>query len=405
VSDRSSNAVPITAGVVCSLVGFTSSFAVVLAGFRAVGASPTQAASGLIAVTVTMGLSSILLSWHFRMPITCAWSTPGSALLVSTGAVVGGWPAAVGAFFVTGALLVLTGLWPGLSAAVSRIPTPVAQAMLAGVLLPLCLAPVHALAHDEVAVGPVLLLWLVLLRFRPRLAVPVAFIAAMIVAIITVVHRGTSLPAAQLLPHIAWTTPTLGLQALTGIAIPLYVVTMASQNITGVAVMNTFGYRTPWRASLTVTGLGSLLGAGLGGHAVNLAAISAALAAGPDAGPDRDRRWIASVSAGCCNLVLALVSAALSAIVLAVPGGVIQAVAGVALLGAFASAVAGAFTEEPARIPAAVTFVVAASGTVVAGISAGFWALVIGIVVYRLLTTRATADQSSERSTPSPASR
>ncbi|OKH65300.1 hypothetical protein EB73_22110, partial [Mycobacterium sp. SWH-M3] len=135
-----SKAVPIGAGVVCALVGFTSSFAVVLAGLRAAGASPAQAASGLVAVSLAMGAASILLSWRFRMPITSAWSTPGAALLITTGAVAGGWPAAVGAFAVTAALLFATGLWPALARLVTRIPTAVAQAMLAGVLLPLCVA-------------------------------------------------------------------------------------------------------------------------------------------------------------------------------------------------------------------------------------------------------------------------
>ena len=384
--------VPAGAGIVTALVGYTSAFAVVLAGLRAMGASPGQAASGLLAVTVTMGAASALLSWRYRMPIISAWSTPGAALLATTGAVAGGWPAAVGAFVVCGVLFVLTGLWPALARWVQRIPTPIAQAMLAGVLLPLCIAPVTSLAKHPWAVAPVLVVWLVLLKLRPRWAVPLAFVAALVVIAVALV-RDDAVPAvAELVPHVEWTTPSITLQALTGVVLPLYIVTMASQNIPGAAVLASYGYSVPWRPSLAVTGVGSVLGAPLGGHAINLAAISAALAAGPDAGEDRSRRWIAGVSSGAANLVLGVLSTGLTAVVLAAPEGVIQAVAGVALVGAFAAACAGAMADESARVPAAVTFIVAASGTTVAGVGSAFWALVVGILVYVILGVRRSLD-------------
>lgn len=384
--------VPVGAGIVTALVGYTSAFAVVLAGLRAMGASPGQAASGLLAVTVTMGAASALLSWRYRMPIISAWSTPGAALLATTGAVAGGWPAAVGAFVVCGVLFVLTGLWPALARWVQRIPTPIAQAMLAGVLLPLCIAPVTSLAKHPWAVAPVLVVWLVLLKLRPRWAVPLAFVAALVVIAVALV-RDDAVPAvAELVPHVEWTTPSITLQALTGVVLPLYIVTMASQNIPGAAVLASYGYSVPWRPSLAVTGVGSVLGAPFGGHAINLAAISAALAARPDAGEDRSRRWIAGVSSGAANLVLGVLSTGLTAVVLAAPEGVIQAVAGVALVGAFAAACAGAMADESARVPAAVTFIVAASGTTVAGVGSAFWALVVGILVYVILGVRRSLD-------------
>lgn len=384
--------VPVGAGIVTALVGYTSAFAVVLAGLRAMGASPGQAASGLLAVTVTMGAASALLSWRYRMPIISAWSTPGAALLATTGAVAGGWPAAVGAFVICGVLFVLTGLWPALARWVQKIPTPIAQAMLAGVLLPLCIAPVTSLAKHPWAVAPVLVVWLVLLKFRPRWAVPLAFVAALVVIAVALV-RDDAVPAvAELVPHVEWTTPSITLQALTGVVLPLYIVTMASQNIPGAAVLASYGYSVPWRPSLAVTGVGSIVGAPFGGHAINLAAISAALAAGPDAGSDTSRRWIAGVSSGAANLVLGVLSTGLTAVVLAAPEGVIQAVAGVALVGAFAAACAGAMADESARVPAAVTFIVAASGTTVAGVGSAFWALVVGIVVYLILGVRRSSD-------------
>ncbi|WP_188586891.1 benzoate/H(+) symporter BenE family transporter [Gordonia jinhuaensis] len=378
-------AIPIVAGIICALVGYTSSFAVVLAGLRGVGASPVQAASGLLAVTVCMALASIVLSYRFRIPITSAWSTPGAALLAATGAVAGGWPAAVGAFLITGVLFVVTGLWSGLSSLIGRIPVPVAQAMLAGVLLPLCIAPATSLAHHPAAVAPVLLTWLVLVKAAPRWAVPGAFLAAMIVIAITASTGDVHLSASELIPRLEFVAPSWGWQALVGIAIPLYVVTMAAQNIPGVAVMKTFDYEVPWRPSMLVTGLGTVLGAVAGGHAINLAAISAALAAGPDAGPDRSRRWIAAVSAGVSYLVIAPLSAALSALVLAAGEGVLEAVAGVALLGAFAGAISGAFADPHTRTAAGITFVIAASGVSLLGIGSAFWALLIGIIAFVIL--------------------
>ena len=170
----------ITAGVVTALVGFTSSFAVVLTGLRAVGATPEQAASGLLALCVTMGVACIVLAWRYRMPVTVAWSTPGAALLAATGIVKGGWPAAVGAFLVVAALILLTGVWPQLGRLIARIPPSIAQAMLAGVLLPLCLAPITGIVVNPWGVVPVVLTWLVFARLAPRWAVPLAFVAAAI---------------------------------------------------------------------------------------------------------------------------------------------------------------------------------------------------------------------------------
>ncbi|CAH0210785.1 benzoate/H(+) symporter BenE family transporter [Rhodococcoides fascians] len=376
---------PITAGVVSALVGFTSSFVVVLSGLTAVGANHEQAASGLLAVTVVMGLACIVLSWQTRLPITAAWSTPGAALLATTGTVDGGWPAAVGAFLVTGVLIVLTGLVPQLAALVTRIPTSLAQAMLAGVLLQLCLGPVTGLAVNQIAVAPVVLTWLVALRFSPRWAAPLAFLAAAVVVGITVAAGETTVGPAELVPRVHFTSPTLTVAGVVGIALPLYLVTMASQNVPGVAVMAGLGYQVPWRRSMVVTGAGTLLGATAGGHAINLAAISAALAAGPDAGVDRTRRWIASLTAGIVLILLGVASASFGTLVALAPVGVIAAVAGLALRGTLAASLTAAFADPVERIPVVITFVTAASGTVIVGVSAAFWALLAGLAARLLL--------------------
>lgn len=371
---------PVLAGVVTAVVGFSSSFVVVVAGLTAVGASPAQAASGLLTLLVTQAVGMLWLSVRHRTPIVLAWSTPGAALLASATGAAGGWPAAVGAFVATGVLVLLTALVPRLGDLVAAIPQSLARAMLAGVLLPLCVAPVTALVAAPQVVAPLVLTWLVLLRWAPRWAVPASLAVALATVLVT-----ADVDTGALAPTLAWTTPHWSLPALVGIALPLYVVTMASQNVPGVAVTSSFGYRVPWRESLAVTGIGTVVGAPTGGHAINLAAISAALAAGPAAGPDRERRWLAAVSASATYLVLAVASTALAAMVAAAQDGLMQAAAGLALLGTLGTSLAEALADPQDREAAAATLVVAASGVTLLGIGAAFWALVAGLLLRALL--------------------
>ncbi len=346
------------------------------------GATPAQAASGLLTVFVSQALGMLWLALRYRTPITLAWSTPGAALLLSTGAVTGGWAAAVGAFVVSGVLILLTGLVPALGDLIARIPPSLARAMLAGVLLPICLEPVIGLADSPKYVGPVVLAWLVMHLISRRWAVPVALAVALLVV---VVSAGSSVSAGDLVPSLTWTTPHWTAQAVVSLAIPLYIVTMASQNVPGLAIMKSFGYDVPWRETMTVTGVGTLAGAPFGGHAINLAAITAAMNAGPMAGPDRDRRWIATVSSAATYLVLALACGALTALVAAAPGDVMQAAAGLALLGTLAASLAGALADEHGREAAVICFVIAASGVTILGVGAAFWALVAGLLLRPLI--------------------
>ncbi|PJI85598.1 benzoate/H(+) symporter BenE family transporter [Luteimicrobium subarcticum] len=391
----------VVAGLVTALVGFSSTFAVVLAGLRTVGATREQAASGLLALCVAQGVGMVWLSRRHRMPVTLAWSTPGAALLAGATAVHGGWPAAVGAFAVTGLLLAASGLWPLLGALVARIPASVAQAMLAGVLLPLCVAPVHGLTVSPAVVAPVVVVWVVLTRCAPRWATPAALVLALgLVALSAttgwLAPPGHDVAAADLVPRLVWTTPTLTWQAVVGLAVPLFVVTTASQNVPGAAVMASFGYRVPWRGTLGWTGAATALGAPFGAHAVNLAAITAALAAGPDAGRDPARRWRAATTAGWAYLVLAVASGAVAALVAAAPAGLVESAAGLALLGTLGAALTGALRDERGRASAVVTFVVAASGVTVGGIGAAFWALAAGVVLHALWRPRTDAPRHDE---------
>ncbi|BBY24124.1 benzoate/H(+) symporter BenE family transporter [Mycobacterium stomatepiae] len=391
---------PIHAGLNIALVGYTSAFAVVIAGLQAVGATPTQATSGLAALCVTVGLGTLWLSLRHRIPITLAWSTPGAAVLVSTGGVHGGWPAAIGAFLLAGALVMLTGIWPRMGALITAIPAPIAQAMLAGVVLQLCLSPVRGLASHPWQVTPILLTWLVFARFATRWAVPAAFVVTL--AVIALSHHADL--SGPLLPHPVWTTARLSWVAVAGVTVPLYLVTMAAQNVPGVAIMVSYGYRVPWRESMTVTGLGTLAGAPFGGHAINLAAISAAVPASPEAHCDPARRWPAATAFGAAYLVLAALTTALTTLVAGAPSEVIGAVAGLGLLSTLGSSLAAAMSgsaDLAGRAPAAITFVVAASGLSLAGISAAFWALAAGLVVQAAL--RPARNLNAENTSPRPA--
>jgi benzoate membrane transport protein len=374
---------PVLAGILTALVGFTSSSAVVLTGLRAVGASSDEAASGLLALCAAQALGMLWLARRHRIPLTLAWSTPGAAVLASTGVVHGGWPAAVGAFLVVGGLILVTGLWPRLGGLIAAIPAPIAQAMLAGVVLQLCLAPVRGFASHPWLVGPILLTWVVLLRFARKWAIPAAFGVALVIVGVDAARNGGVHGA--LLPHLDWTAPTITWAGLLSLALPLYVVTMAGQNVPGVAIMSSYGYQVPWRETMSVTGVGTVAGALAGGHAVNLAAITASMAASPDADPDPGRRWIASYTAGWAYLVLALLSAALTTFVSAAPADVTGAVAGLALLGTLSASLAAALSATEGREAPAITFVVAASGLSFLGIGAAFWALIAGLLVRAVL--------------------
>ena len=353
------------------------------------GASAADAASGLLTVSVVMGIGSVLFSWRTRTPVTLAWSTPGAALLAGGAAPAGGYAAAVGAFVVAALLYLLTAAVRPLGEWVRRIPSSLANAMLAGVLLTLCVEPFRALAADPRAVAPVLVTWLVVLWRARRFATPLAFVAALVVIVATGSLAGVG--GADLVPQLTWTTPDADLTAAVSIGLPLYLVTMTGQNIPGIAVMASLGYRVPLRQALFYTGVTGVATAGLGGYSTNLAAVSAALTAGPDAHPDLARRWPAGVSNGVSGICLGVAAPAVTTVAVAAPDGVLETVAGLALLGTLAASAAAAMAVPAHREAAAVTFVVAASGFAIGGVGAAFWSLVAGGLVLAVTRVRPAA--------------
>jgi len=367
-------------GVLTTFVGFASSFAVVLHGLQSVGATDAQAASGLMALSIALGLCAIVLSSVTRLPISIAWSTPGGALLASTGVVEGGFNAAVGAFLICALLIVIAGLFKPLGRAVAAIPAPLANAMLAGVLIGLCFAPVRAISFNALLGLPIALAWIVVGAFKRLWAVPAA-----LAAFVLVVAFGVDIPDGALgsieqalRPPVEFVMPVFNLPAFISIALPLFIVTMASQNIPGIAVLKVSGYAPKPGPLFSVTGLFSIVSAPFGGHAVNLAAITAAMCAGQDAHPDPARRYWAVLVSGISYVILGLLAGAVTTFVALAPPILIQAVAGLALVGAFSSSAMSAFQAQDSREAAAITFLVTASGVSFGGISGAFWGLLAG---------------------------
>ncbi|WP_417584515.1 benzoate/H(+) symporter BenE family transporter [Pelagibacterium sp.] len=380
---------PIFSGVLAALVGFASSFAIILQGFDAVGATQAQAASGLFALCLGMAFVGVGMSYVTKTPLSIAWSTPGAALLITTGAVQGGFPAAAGAFMVAAALVVVAGFWRPFGRAVAAIPMPLASAMLAGILFNLCLAPVRAVAELPALALPIVLAWAICLRFARIWAVPIAVVVSAIMIAIS-----TELPANLLAnpwPAPVLVMPSLNLDAVIGIALPLFVVTMASQNIPGLAVLRTNGYRPDVKPIFISTGLVSAIGTLLGGQLINLAAITAALCAGPEAHPDTTKRYIAAMTTGFVYILFALGAGVAAAFISAAPPILIEAVAGLALIGALANALVGSVADEEFRLPAILTFITAASGLTLFGIGAAFWGLIVGGALHAILKTKKAA--------------
>ncbi len=367
---------PLVAGMIASLVGFLGAFPIVLAGLRGVGAAEAQAASGLLAVALLMPVAAIDLSRRLRMPVIIAWTTPGAALLIGAGPVDGGYPAALGAFGLCGVLLALSGLVGTLERAIRAIPVPIAAAVLAGVLLPVCLEPARATVAHPLVAGPVVLTWVVLLRVARRWAVLGALAVTLVVVLLD--HPG-GWSAGTLAPRLVFTAPELHVGTLIGLGVPLFVVTMASQNIPGMAVLASFGYHPPLRPVLTTTGALTVAGAPFGVAGINLAAITAALGAGLEAGPDLERRWLAGVSGGVTYLLLGLAAGLAAGLVAAAPDGLIDTAVGLALFAPLVGGVVAATASKSHREAALVTLVVTASGVSAGGISAPFWGLAAGL--------------------------
>lgn len=375
----------IAAGFVTVLVGFASSAVIVFQAAQSLGASPEEISSWMWALGLGMGLTCIGLSVRYRMPVVTAWSTPGAAMLIGSAA---GLPLsdAIGAFLLSALLIVVSGFSGFFERMISRIPVPLASGMLAGVLLRF---GIDAFAAMKTQLGMVLTMFAVYLlarRLLPRYAVILTLLVGIAFASgLGLLHvDGLSLQLAKPI----FTPPTFSLAAVVGIALPLFVVTMASQNVPGVAVIRASGYAIPISPVVGWTGVANLLLAPFGAFALNLAAITAAICMGREAHEDASRRYVAAIAAGVFYVVVGLFGATVAALFAAFPKELVLAIAGIALLGTIGNSLAAALREEAEREPALVTFLVTASGLSLAGIGSAFWGLLAGVTTWWVFRRR-----------------
>ncbi len=370
----------ISAALVAALVGYGSTIALVLAAAAAVGATQAQTASWLLAICLAKAVGAAGLSYFSRVPVVLAWSTPGAALIAATSGI--SMNEAVGAFVLAGVLIALTGAIKPLERVVALIPDGVAAGMLAGVLLPFCLkgpAAAQGLGWIAVAMGAVF----VLVRLKnPALAV----LATLAVGGITAFgFGGAAWPALALpLPRLTFIAPSFRLEVLIGLGVPLYLVTMASQNLPGFATIRAAGYEPPVGPALITTGGLSALAGLFGAHTISVAAITAAICLGDDVHPDRTQRWKVGLAYAVAWVGLGLLGPAVLLLLGALPQNVMSLLVALALLGPLTGALAGAYGPVPTRFAATITLAVTASGVAAFGIGAAFWGLAAGLAVVAL---------------------
>ncbi len=368
----------ISSALVASLVGYGSTIALVLSAAAAVGASPAQTASWVFAICLAKAAGSALLSYWARVPVVLAWSTPGAALIAATTGV--SMAEAVGAFVLSGFLVALTGLIRPLGRVVAMIPDGIAAGMLGGVLLPFCLKGAGAAQALPGVVLPMVAVFVLVRLKNPALAVLAALATGLALAF------GLGLaewPALRLpLPVLAFTLPAFRPDVLLGLGVPLYLVTMASQNLPGFATLRAAGYEPPVRPALVVTGGLSALAGLFCAHPVSMAAITAAICLGDDTHPDRNQRWKVGLVYGAVWVGLALLGPAILMVLGALPPALMLALVAVALLGPLTGALTGAYGSAETRFAATVTLAVTASGVAAFGIGAAFWGLLAGLAVH-----------------------
>jgi benzoate membrane transport protein len=366
-----------SAGFVAVLVGFTSSVAIVFQAALALGATPAQISSWMWALGLGMGLGSLLPSLWLRKPVMVAWSTPGAAVLATAGANGAfGMAEAVGAFMVCAAMITLCGITGWFERIMGRIPLALASALLAGVLARFGMDAFVAMQSSLSLVLAMLLAYLVGRRWWPRYAVPVV----LGVGVLCALAEGR-LSAGTVQWGLTWpvfTAPEFTWRATVSLALPLFVVTMASQNLPGVAAIRAAGYEMPISRLITLTGVTTLLLAPFGAFALNLAAITAAICMGREAHTDPARRYTAAVVCGAIYCLIGLFGAAVTGVLTAFPRELVLAIAGLALLGSIGGGLAVAMKDELHREAALITFLVTLSGVTLAGIGSAFWGVVAG---------------------------
>jgi benzoate membrane transport protein len=370
------------AGFVAVLVGFTSSAVIVFAAAKALNANAEQTASWMWALGLGMGITCIVLSLVYRQPILTAWSTPGAALIATSGAGLS-LPEATGAFLLCAALITFSGFSGWFEKLMSKVPVSMASALLAGVLVKFAFQAFAAIKTQPIPVLAMMAAYLVGKRWFSRYAVPLALLIGLILSFaLGIVGK----PDAQIVTQAfqiaspVWVTPEFSWQAMIGLGIPLFIVTMASQNIPGIATLRACGYDAPASPIIGWTGLTTVFLAPFGAYALNLAAITAAICMSQQADENPARRYTAAVMAGVYYCIIGLTAGVVTLVFSALPMEMIMTIAGLALLATLGNGLAVALKDDVAREPALICFAMTASGLTVMGIGSAFWGLVAGLI-------------------------
>ena len=375
----------ITAGFIAVLVGFTSSAVIVFQAAKAAGATPDQIGSWMMALGIGMGVTTIGLSLRYKAPIITAWSTPGAALLATS---LTGIPMAeaIGAFVFSALLIIVCGITGWFEKIIDRIPLPIAAAMLAGILFQFGIDVFSSMENRLLLVGCMFMTYLLMKKMLPRYAIVIVLIVGLIICQLQGLLNFDDFEFVAVKQQFI--IPAFSLHTLIGVGIPLFVVTMVSQNIPGIAVLRSAGYQTPLSPLISWTGLATLILAPLGGYALNLAAITAAICTGEEAHENPEKRYIATLSAGFFYLLLGLCGAAVVGLFNAFPTEFVLALAGLALLSTIANSLNTAVAQTSTREAAVITFLVTASGMTILGIGSAFWGLVAGYAALLIFKNR-----------------
>lgn len=373
---------PIVAGLISVIVNYGGTFILVFQAAKVAGLSPELTASWVWSISIGVGITGLLLSWASREPIITAWSTPAAAFLVTALATTP-YEEAIGAYLISAAAFVVLGLSSCFERLIRLIPNGIAAGLLAGILLQFGIGAFGSMTLDPKLAGLLILAYLIIKRFSARYAVVGILLLGLTFLLL---EQRVDLSGLTLeLAAPVFTMPAFSLNALLSVALPLFLITLTGQYMPGMLVLRNDGFRTSANPIVWVTGLGSLIMAPFGSHAMNVAAITAAICTGPEAHQDPSKRWVAGIAAGVFYILVGIFGVTLAAVFMAFPATFITTLAGLALLGTIGGSLAGAMADVKSREAALITFLASAANITLLGIGGAFWGLVIGLLAYFIL--------------------
>lgn len=378
----------ISAGLTAVTVGYSSSVVIIIDVARKAGASDDMVVSWLLALGLGMGITCILFSWLSKLPVVTAWSTPGAAFLLTS---IGDYrlSEAIGAFILCALLSLVTAQSRSLLKQISRIPPAISSALLAGILLPICLAIFSDVNDAPYLVALFIAAYLVGSRLFPRylmllllvMSVTISLFMSSADGVVALPSDSPGLSSMFTLPEPIWVTPTFSLSAAIGLAFPLFLITTLSQNLPGIAIHHAHGYTPDHKPILSGIAIVQALLAPFGGFTFNLAAITAALCMGEQADDEKSQRYKAAIAAGVAYLFMGLLASVVVALFVSMPSIIIHLLAGLALLATLQGAVVRAMEVEHHRAPALLTMLCTASGFSLYAMTSAVWGLGLGLLL------------------------